>query len=74
MRLTNLFDRDQAFKYVVTFVFAIFFLVVVSILSFNLAGFYDQLDSLSDSVRRGDFEGVELQLNEVSEFYQTSEG
>lgn len=74
MRLTDLLDKDQAFKYFITFMFAILFLIIVSVFSSNLAGFYDQLDSLSDSVRRGDSEDVEFQLNEVSDFYQKSEG
>ena len=66
MRLTDLLDRENAFKYMVGF------FVLVSGPTRSLAGFYEQLDGLSDSVRRGSFEQAEIELGEVTAFYQQS--
>ena len=55
MRLTDLLDRENAFRYMLGFVLAVIFLVIVAAPARSLAGFYDHLDLLSDSVRRGDF-------------------
>ena len=74
MRLTDLVDRESSFKYLLGFVLAVLFLIAVAVPSRGLAGFYDQLDSLSDSVRRGDFEQAEVDLSAVTTFYQDSRG
>ena len=70
MRLIDLVDREHSFKYLLGFVLAVVFLIAVAIPSRGLAGFYDKLDSLSASVRRGDFEQAEADLSEVTTFYQ----
>jgi hypothetical protein len=72
MRLTDLLDKENSFRYLVGFVLALLFFVGLSVPSRSLAGFYTNLDGLSDSVRRGDFDGAELQLAEVSAFYEGS--
>ena len=74
MRLTDLVDRENAFRYLIGFVLALVFLVAVSVPSRSLAGLYEQLDSLSDSVRRSDFEQAEVDLAAVTSFYETSRG
>ena len=74
MRLTDLVDRESSFKYLIGFVLAVLFLIVVAVPSRSLAGFYDQLDNLSDSVRRGDFDQAEVNLSEVTSFYEDSRG
>ena len=72
MRLTDLLDREHAFRYVLGFVFAVLFLIVVATPANSLAGFYDHLDGLSRSVRRGDFEQSQAELEQVTGFYQQS--
>ena len=72
MRLTDLVDRDHAFKYVIGFVLAVVFLVVVAVPSRSLSGFYLTLDELSDSVGRSDFEQAEVKLSEATAFYESS--
>ena len=72
MRLTDLVDRDHAFKYVIGFVLAVIFLVVVATPSLSLSGFYLTLDELSDSVRRNDFDQAEAKLAETTAFYEGS--
>ena len=72
MRLTDLVDRDHAFKYVIGFVLAVIFLVVVATPSLSLSGFYLTLDELSDSVRRNDFDQAEEKLAETTAFYEGS--
>ena len=74
MRLTDLLDRESAFKYVIGLVFAVIFFIVVGGPARSLAGFYDQLDALSDSVRRGNFEQAEADLGQVTSFYEESRG
>ena len=70
MRLTDIFDRENLFKLLLGFVLAVVFLIAVAIPSRELASFYDQLDSLSASVERGDFEQAETDLSAVTTFYQ----
>ncbi len=72
MRLTDLLDKENSFRYLVGFVLALLFFFGVSVPSRSLAGFYANLDGLSDSVRRGDFDGAEAQLTEVTAFYEGS--
>lgn len=72
MRITDLLDRERSFKYLVGFVLALIFLVVVAMPARSLAGFYDHLDRLSDSVRRGDFGEAESELSDVTTFYESS--
>ena len=72
MPLTDLLDREHAFRFVLGFVLAVIFLIVVAIPARSLAGFYDHLNGLSDSVRRGDFEQSEAELEQVTGFYQQS--
>ncbi len=52
MRITDLLDREHAFKYMLGFILAVLFYVVVSGPAQSLAGFYDELDGLSDSPQR----------------------
>ena len=72
MRLTDLLDKEYSFRYLVGFVLALLFLVAVSVPSTSLAAFYTNLDGLSESVRRSDFEQAEEQLAEVAAFYEGS--
>ena len=72
MRLTDLINRDQVFRYLLGFVFAVIFLIIVALPARSLAGFYDHLDQLSDSVSRGDFEEAEAELEQVTSFYERS--
>ena len=72
MRLTDLLDREQVFRYLLGFVFAVIFLIIVALPARSLAGFYDHLDQLSDSVRRGDFGQAEAELEQVTSFYERS--
>ena len=74
MRVTDLLDREHAFKYMVGFVLALVFYFVVSGPSTSLAAFYERLDGLSDSVRRGSFTQAEADLDEVTAFYEESRG
>jgi hypothetical protein len=74
MRLTDLLDRENAFRYMLGFVLAVIFLVIVAAPARSLAGFYDHLDLLSDSVRRGDFAQAEQELDQVTTFYESSRG
>ncbi|MAW63730.1 MAG: hypothetical protein CL473_07090 [Acidobacteria bacterium] len=72
MRLTDLLDKEHSFRYLVGFVLALLFLVGVSVPSRSLAGFYTNLEGLSDSVERADYATAEEQLSEVSAFYDGS--
>lgn len=72
MALTDLLDKERSFKYLIGFVLAIVFLALVAIPSRSLGGFYANLDALSDSVDRGDYEQADLQLSEVTGFYERS--
>lgn len=74
MRVTDLLDREHAFRYLVGFVLAVVFYFLVSGPSTSLAGFYEELDGLSDSVRRGSFEQAETDLSQVTAFYEESRG
>ena len=72
MRLTDLIDKEHSFRYLVGFVLALLFFIGVSVPSRSLAGFYANLEGLSDSVERSDFSTAEEQLAEVSAFYEGS--
>ena len=72
MALTDLLDKERSFKYLIGFVLAIVFLALVALPSRSLGGFYANLDALSDSVDRGDYEQADLQLAEVTGFYERS--
>jgi len=72
MKLTDLVDRDHAFKYMIGFVLAGIFWVAVAVPSRSLSGFYTTLDELSDSVGRNDFEEAESKLSEATAFYERS--
>ena len=72
MRLTDLLDKEHSFRYLVGFVFAVLFFGLVSIPARSLTAFYTNLEGLSDSVERGDYETAETQLAEVSTFYEGS--
>ena len=72
MRLTDLIDKEHSFRYLVGFVLALLFFIGVSVPSNSLAGFYANLEGLSDSVERSDFSTAEEQLAEVSSFYEGS--
>lgn len=74
MRVTDLLDREHAFKYVIGFVLALVFYIVVSGPASSLAAFYDRLDGLSDSVRRGNFAQAESDLDQVTAYYEESRG
>ena len=72
MRLTDLVDRDQAFKHTISFVLAVLFLVAVAVPSQSLSRFYLALDQLSDSVRRSDFDQAAIDISEITAFYESS--
>jgi len=72
MRFTDLLDKEHSFRYLVTFILALVFLVAVWVPSRSLSSFYTNLDGLSESVRRSDFERAEAQLAEVAAFYEGS--
>ena len=72
MRLTDLLDKEHSFRYLVGLVFAVLFFGLVSIPARSLTAFYTNLEGLSDSVERGDYETAETQLTEVSAFYEGS--
>ena len=72
MRLTDLLDKEHSFRYLLGFVVAVLFFGAVWVPSRSMAAFYTNLDGLSESVRRSDFEGAEAQLAEVAAFYEGS--
>jgi hypothetical protein len=72
MRFTDLLDKEHSFRYLVTFILALVFFVAVWVPSRSLSSFYTNLDGLSESVRRSDFERAEAQLTEVAAFYEGS--
>ena len=72
MRLTDLVDRESSFTFVIGFALAVVFFVAVALPSRSLATFYAQLDTLSDSVRRGDFGGAETNISDITTFYENS--
>ena len=72
MRLTDLLDKEHSFGYLIGFVAAVLFLGAVWVPSRSMAAFYTNLDGLSESVRRNDFETAEAQLAEVAAFYEGS--
>jgi hypothetical protein len=72
MRLTDLLDKEHSFRYLVGFVLALIFFALVSVPARSLSAFYTNLEGLSDSVERADYETAETQLAEVSAFYQGS--
>jgi hypothetical protein len=74
MRVTDLLDREHAFKYMLGLILAVIFFVVVSGPAQSLAGFYDELDGLSDSAQRGSVEQVGAGLERVTAFYEQSRG
>ena len=74
MRISDVLDKEKSFKYTLGFVFALMFLALVALPSSTLAGFYEHLDGLSESVLRGDFEQADAELSEVNGFYERSRG
>ena len=72
MRLTDLLDKEHSFRYLVGFVLALLFFGAVAVPSRSLTAFFTNLDGLSESVRRSDFEMAETQLAEVAAFYEGS--
>ena len=72
MRFTDLLDKEHSFRYLVGFVLALLFFGAVAVPSRSLAAFFTNLDGLSESVRRSDFEMAETQLAEVAAFYEGS--
>ena len=72
MRFTDLLDEEHSFRYLVGFVLALLFFVGVWVPSRSLSAFFTNLDGLSESVRRSDFERAEAQLVEVAAFYEGS--
>ena len=72
MRVIDLVNRESSFRFVIGFVLAVVFLVAVAMPSRSLARFYGQLDTLSDSVRRGDFTQAEVDISEITMFYERS--
>ncbi len=70
MRLTDLLDKEHAFRYLVGFALALLFFVGVWVPSRSLAAFFTNLDGLSESVRRSDFERAREHLDEVATFYE----
>ncbi len=72
MRVTNLVDRESSFKFAIGFVLALVFFIAVALPSRSLARFYGQLDTLSDSVRRGDFTEAEADISGITAFYERS--
>ena len=73
MRLTDLLDKEHSFRYLVAFVLALLFFGGVWVPSRSLAAFFTNLDGLSESVRRSDFERAQEQLDEVTAFYEGSQ-
>ena len=74
MRLTDLLDKEKGFKFLVGFVLALVFLVLVAFPSRTLAGFYAHMDGLSEAIYRGDYEQADLELDQVNSFYEGSRG
>ena len=73
MRFTDLLDKEHSFRYLIGFVAALLFFGAVWVPSRSMAAFYTNLDGLSESVRRNDFERAEAQLAEVAAFYEGSQ-
>ena len=74
MRLTDLLDKEKGFKFLVGFVLALVFLVLVAFPSRSLAGYYAHMDGLSEAIYRGDYEQADLELDQVNSFYEGSRG
>ena len=74
MRLTDVLDKDNFFRYLLGFVFAVVFLIVVALPARTLGTFYGDLEELSESVDRKDFEQAQIALDEVTAFYERSRG
>ena len=72
MRLTDLIDKEHSFRYLVGFVLALLFFAGVWVPSRSLSAFFTNLDGLSESVRRSEFERAAAQLDEVAAFYEGS--
>ena len=72
MRLPDLLAKEHSFRYLVGFVLALLFFGGVWVPSRSLAAFFTNLDGLSESVRRSDFERAQEQLDEVTAFYEGS--
>ena len=72
MRFTDLLDKDNSFRYLLGFVFAVVFLIAVALPARTLGTFYGHLEALSDSVDRSDFEQAQTDLDEVTAFYERS--
>lgn len=74
MRLTDLLDKEKSFKFLVGFVLALVFFVLVAFPSRTLSGFYTHMDGLSEAIYRGDYERADVELSEVNSFYADSRG
>ncbi len=74
MRLTDLLDKENSFRFLVGFVLAVVFFALVFMPSRTLAGFYTHMDGLSEAVYRADFEQADIELAEVNSFYERSRG
>ncbi len=72
MRLTDLLDRDNSFRYLVGLILSLVFFFAVWMPSRSLSPFYANLEDLSVSVERADYETAEMQLDEVTAFYEAS--
>jgi hypothetical protein len=72
MRLTDLLDRDNSFRYLVGLILSLVFFFAVWMPSRSLSAFYANLEGLSVSVERADYETAEMQLDEVTAFYEAS--
>ena len=74
MRLTDVLDKDNSFRYLLGFVFAVVFLTAVALPARTLGTFHGHLEELSDSVDRNDFEQAQTELDQVMAFYERSRG
>ncbi len=74
MRLTDVLDKDNFFRYLLGFILAVVFLIVVALPARTLGTFYGYLEELSESVDRKDFEQAQIALDEVTAFYERSRG
>jgi hypothetical protein len=72
MRLTDRLHTERSFKSVLGLVLALLFLAAVALPARALARFYGHLEDLNDTIRRGDFQGAEAGLREVTAFYERS--
>jgi hypothetical protein len=64
-------DRRRPFRFVVTLLLALIFLVVVGVPARIVGNLYAHLDALSANVRSGQFEAAGAELDRVTAFYET---